>query len=138
MCICGLRSSSGHLRFFFALADLVLAESQLQVSTVCSLPPYSMYVLSWILECCVRSHTRSKALSMMFVKHLFVWLCNRHALNCRKYGIKCSVEEEKKLNSQTKFLFIRLWDYFEQEVRKLKVSRGEEERNLEATPPSPL
>ena len=32
----------------------------------------------------------------------------------------------------------RLWDYFEQEVRKLKVSRGNEEQNLEATPLSPL
>ena len=27
---------------------------------------------------------------------------------------------EKGLNSQTKFLFMRLWDYFGQEVRKLK------------------
>jgi len=33
---------------------------------------------------------------------------------------------------------MRLWDYFEQEVRKLKVSGGEEEQNLEATPLSPL
>jgi len=32
---------------------------------------------------------------------------------------------------------MRLWDYFEQEARKLKVSGGEEEQNLEATPPSP-
>jgi len=43
---------------------------------------------------------------------------------------------EKRLNSQTKFLFMRLWDYFEQEVRKLKVSGGEEERNLEDMPPT--
>jgi len=28
---------------------------------------------------------------------------------------------------------MRLWDYFEEEARKSKISGGEEERNLEAT-----
>ena len=32
---------------------------------------------------------------------------------------------------------MRLWDYFEQEAKKSKVSRGEEEWNLEAMPQSP-
>jgi len=52
-------------------------------------------------------------------------------LNYGKYGVQCSVEEnrlktdlKKRLNSQTKFLFVRLWDYFKQEARKSKVSQG--------------
>jgi len=45
---------------------------------------------------------------------------------------------EKRLNSQTKFLFMRLWDYFEEEARNSKVSGGEEEQNLKAIPLSPM
>jgi len=46
---------------------------------------------SW--GCCVRSRTRSK--DMMFVVHLFVCSWNGHTLNCRKYGVQCSVVENR-------------------------------------------
>ena len=39
----------------------------------------------------------------------------------------------KRLNSQTKFLLMKLWDYFEQEAKKSKVSVNVKQRILKAT-----
>ena len=39
----------------------------------------------------------------------------------------------KRLNSQTRFLHMKLWDYFEQEARKSKVSVNVKQRILKAT-----
>ena len=39
----------------------------------------------------------------------------------------------KKLNSQTKYLLMKLWEYFKQEVKKCKISINITERILKAT-----
>ena len=44
---------------------------------------------------------------------------------------------KKRLNGPTKFLFMRLWDYFEQKARKSKFTEVKK-WNLEAMPSSPL
>jgi len=49
-------------------------------------------------------------------------------------ALQSETKLEKRLNSQKKFLLIKLWDYFEQETRKSKISRGDEERSFKARP----
>ena len=66
---------------------------------------------------------------MMFMIHLFVSSCCWHAASV-------SAERNplgKRLNSQTKFLLIKLWNYFEQEVNKSKVSVNVKQRISKAT-----
>jgi len=103
---------------------------------------YSTYPLSWILECYVRSHTRSKALNVMFVTHLYVRSCNRRTLNCREIWRPVQRRREqsenqikKRLNSQSFYS----WDYgiALSKKRESRTFPEVKKRNLEATPPSP-
>jgi len=78
-----------------------------------------MYTLSWTLECCVWSHTRSKTLNMIFVMHLSISSCNGHALNCWICGFQCRVSEWgakpswKDIKQPNKVLLVKLWNFFE-------------------------
>ena len=56
--------------------------------------------------------------------------------NMASSAVSVSVERNtlgKRFNSQTKFLLMKLWDYFEQEVRKSKVSISVKKRISKAT-----
>ena len=76
---------------------------------------------------------------MMFMTHLFVSSCSGRTLNCQNTAssaVSVSAEQNplgKRLNSQTKFLLMKLWDYFEQEARKSKVSFNVKQRISKAT-----
>ena len=65
-----------------------------------------------------------KTLNMLFVMHLFISSCNRCTLNCRKYGIQCSITEDGVRSDSKKLLFMK-------SIMKLPKARSKEVENFQ-------